>query len=52
LSCQEYFKRVRNVMHVIKNLGRALADNMHLKDELLAREPRGGYTEQRYQMQD
>jgi hypothetical protein len=44
MSCQEYFERVRNVVDAIKSLGGSLADDMHLKDELLAREPRTGYT--------
>jgi hypothetical protein len=49
MSCQEYFKKVRNVVDVITSLGGFLADDMHLVDELPAREPRGGYTEQQKQ---
>jgi hypothetical protein len=46
MSCQEYFKRVSNVVDVIKNLGATLLDNTHLVDELLeGRAPPGGYTE-------
>jgi len=44
MSCQEYFERVRNAVDVIKSLGGSTIDNMHLKDELPDREPRGGYT--------
>jgi len=44
MSCQEYFERVRNAVDVIKSLGGSIIDNMHLKDELPDREPRGGYT--------
>jgi len=43
MSCQEYFERVRNAVDVIKSLGGSIVDNMHLKDELPDREPRGGY---------
>jgi hypothetical protein len=45
MSCQEYFKRVRNIVDVIKNLGGLLCDDMHLKDELHERKPRNGYTD-------
>ena len=45
MSCQEYFKKVRNITEVIKSLGGSLANEMHLRDELPEREPRGGYTE-------
>jgi hypothetical protein len=46
MSCQEYFKRVRNIVDVIKSLGASLCNDMHLKDESPEREPRGGYTEE------
>jgi hypothetical protein len=46
MSCQEYFKRVKNVVDMIISLGGSLSDNMHFKDELPEREPRGGYTNQ------
>jgi hypothetical protein len=46
MSCQEYFEKVRNITEVIKSLGGSLVDEMHLKDELPKREPRGGYTDQ------
>jgi hypothetical protein len=49
MSCQEFFKKVRNVVDVVTSLGGSLADDMHLVNELLAREPRGGYTEQQKQ---
>jgi len=45
MSCQEYFEKVRNITEVIKSLGGSLGDEMHLRDELPEREPRGGYTE-------
>jgi hypothetical protein len=44
MSCQEYFERVRNMVDVIKSLGGSLADDMHLTDELPARQARG-YTD-------
>lgn len=46
MSCQEYFKRVKNIVDVIKSLVGLLCDDMHLKDELPEREPRGRYTEE------
>ena len=49
MSCQEYFEKVRNVVDVITSLGGSLAADMHLEDELPAREPRGEYTEQQKQ---
>jgi hypothetical protein len=45
MSCQEYFERVKNVVYMIINLGGSLSDDMHLKDELQGREPRGGWTQ-------
>jgi hypothetical protein len=45
MSCQEYFERVRNIVNIIKSLGGALFSDMHLKDELPARETRGGFTD-------
>jgi len=30
MSCQEYFKRVRNIVEVIKSLGGSLYDDKHL----------------------
>jgi hypothetical protein len=47
MSCQEYFERVCNIVEVIKSLGGALNDNMHLVDELPARPPIG-YTDIQY----
>lgn len=44
MSCQEYFKKVKNIIEVIKSLGGSLADDMHLKDELPARGPRTVHT--------
>jgi hypothetical protein len=46
MSCQEYFEKVRNITEVIKSLGGSLVDEMHLRDELPDREPRGGFTAQ------
>jgi hypothetical protein len=46
MSCQEYFEKVRNITEVIKSLGGSLVDEMHLRDELPEREPRGGFTAQ------
>jgi len=46
MSCQEYFEKVRNITEVIKSPGGSLADEMHLRDELLDREPRGRFTDQ------
>jgi hypothetical protein len=46
MSCQEYFKRVHNIVDVIKSLGENLADDMNLKEELPERNrPRNGWTE-------
>jgi hypothetical protein len=47
ISCQEYFERVKNVVDMIISLGGSLNDDMHLKDELQGREPRGGWTQAR-----
>jgi hypothetical protein len=46
MSCQEYIEKVRNITEVIKSLGGSLVDEMHLRDELPDREPRGGFTAQ------
>jgi hypothetical protein len=45
ISCQEYFEHVKSVVDMIISLGGSLSDNMHLKDELQGREPRGGWTQ-------
>jgi hypothetical protein len=45
MSCQEYFERMRNITDVLKSLGASLVDDMHLREELPNREPRGGFTE-------
>jgi hypothetical protein len=48
MTCQEYFERVRNIVEVIQSLGGSLCDDMHLTDELPARAPQNGYTEEQY----
>lgn len=45
MSCQEYFEQVKNIVDMIISLGGSLSNDMHLKDELQGREPRGGWTE-------
>jgi hypothetical protein len=49
MSCQEYFERMRNITDVLKSLGASLVDDMHLREELPNREPRGGFTEEQKQ---
>ena len=44
-TCQEYFERVKNIVEVIKRIGRSLVDDMHLVDELPATPRAGGYTD-------
>jgi hypothetical protein len=48
MMCQEYFERVQNIVEVIHSLGGLLCDDMHLTEELPARVPRNGYTEEQY----
>ena len=46
MSCQESIPWVGNVVDAIKIIGESSSDDMHLKDELTTREPRGWYTEE------
>jgi len=45
MTCQEYFKKVRNVVDVIKSLGGSICDPMHFKEQLPSL-PNAVYTDQ------